>query len=187
MIIKMLIFFSFLKGTPDVNPSVFIQMDQDEVDLSSTSSGAEDKATNEANSASSPIYGKKLRKKPLTFSVPIETCPLSKDDEHEIYGESSDNGMGDAPTGGYRAVPSDTDTSAVDSDPNAMDGRHKRLGRKRKNFKNHDEAWFMSHDTKKWTAIRFICFWSSILSMLAATGLAVVLIILMPHKCDPNR
>ena len=110
-----------------------------------------------------------------------------EDDEHEIYGESSDNGMGDAPTGGYRAVPSDTDTSAVDSDPNAMDGRHKRLGRKRKNFKNHDEAWFMSHDTKKWTAIRFICFWSSILSMLAATGLAVVLIILMPHKCDPNR
>jgi len=173
-------------GTPDVNPSVFIQMDQDEVDLSSTSSGAEDKVTNEANSASSPIYGKKLRKKPLTFSVPIETCPLSKDDEHEIYGESSDNGMGDAPTGGYRAVPSDTDTSAVDSDPNAMDGRHKRLGRKRKNFKNHDEAWFMAHDTKKWTVIRFICFWSSILCMLAATVLAVVLIIMMPHKCDPN-
>ena len=75
-------------------------MDQDEVDLSSTSSGAEDKVTNEVNSASSPIYGKKLRKKPLTFSVPIETCPLSKDDEREIYGESSDNGMGDAPTGG---------------------------------------------------------------------------------------
>jgi len=173
-------------GTPDVNPSVFIQMDQDEVDLSSTSSGAEDKVTNEVNSASSPIYGKKLRKKPLTFSVPIETCPLSKDDEREIYGESSDNGMGDAPTGGYRAVPSDTDTSAVDSDPNAMDGRHKRLGRKRKNFKNHDEAWFMAHDTKKWTAIRFICFWSSILSMLAATSLAVVLIIMMPKKCDPN-
>ena len=164
-------------------------MDQDEVDLSSTSSGAEDKPNNDANNASSPIYGKKLRKKPLTFSVPIETCPLGKDDDNDMYPdypESSDNGMGDAPTGGYRAVPSDTDTSAVDSDPNAMDGRHKRLGRKKKNFKNHDEAWFMAHDTKKWTAVRFICFWSSILCMLAATILAVVLIVIMPHKCDPN-
>ena len=48
----------------------------------------------------------------------------------------------------FRAVPSDTDTSAVDSDPNAMSGRHKRLGKRKRSLKNHDEAWFMAHDTK---------------------------------------
>lgn len=95
-------------------------------------------------------FGKKVRKKPLSFAIPIEASPLNKNDdnEDEMYDESSDPGMGDAPTGGYRAVPSDTDTSAVDSDPNAMSGRHKRLGKRKKNLKNHDEAWFMAHDTK---------------------------------------
>ena len=94
--------------------------------------------------------------------------------------------MGDAPTGGYRAVPSDTDTSAVDSDPNAMDGRHKRLGRRKKNFKNHDEAWFAANDTKCWTRFRFLCFWGSIVCMFAACVLAGVLIFLMPRNCDPD-
>ena len=55
-------------------------------------------------------YGKKLRKKPLSFAIPIEASPLSKNDtldqDDEIYDESSDAGMGDTP--GYRAVPSDT-------------------------------------------------------------------------------
>ena len=92
------------------------------------------------------------------------------------YDESSDPGMGDAPTGGYRAVPSDTDTSAFDSDPNAHltdGGRHKRLGRKaRKNLKNHDEAWFMTHDTKTWSRIRIGCFWFSVVCMLAACVVA---------------
>lgn len=130
--------------------------------------------------------GKKHRKKPLTFAIPIEASPLSKDDGHEFYDESSDPGMGDAPTGGYRAVPSDTDTSAVDSDPNAMDGRHKRLGRRKKNFKNHDEAWFAANDTKCWTRFRFLCFWGSIVCMFAACVLAGVLIFLMPRNCDPD-
>lgn len=78
------------------------------------------------------------------------------DDDYHEYDESSDPGMGgDDGTPGYRAVPSDTDTSAVDSDPyghgledNVQAGRHKRLGKRKKNFKNHDDAWFMSHDSK---------------------------------------
>ena len=105
------------------------------------------------------------------------------------YDESSDPGMGDAPTGGYRAVPSDTDTSAFDSDPNAhlTDGRHKRLGRKaRKHLKNHDETWFNSHDTKTWSRIRFCCFWLSVFSMIIACVVSGVLIGLMPRNCDPE-
>ena len=97
--------------------------------------------------------------------------------------------MGDAPTGGYRAVPSDTDTSAFDSDPNAhlTDGRHKRLGRKaRKHLKNHDENWFHSHDTKNWSRIRFCCFWLSVFSMIIACVVSGVLIGLMPRNCDPE-
>ena len=77
------------------------------------------------------------------------------DDDYHEYDESSDPGMGGDGTPGYRAVPSDTDTSAVDSDPyghgledTVQSGRHKRLGKRKKNFKNHDEAWFMSHDSK---------------------------------------
>ena len=79
----------------------------------------------------------------------------NNDDDYHEYDESSDPGMGGDGTPGYRAVPSDTDTSAVDSDPyghgledTVQSGRHKRLGKRKKNFKNHDEAWFMSHDSK---------------------------------------
>ena len=97
--------------------------------------------------------------------------------------------MGDAPTGGYRAVPSDTDTSAIDSDPLAhcTDGRHKRIGRKaRKHLKNHDESWFNSHDTKTWSRIRFCCFWLSVSSMIISCVVSGVLIGLMPRNCDPG-
>lgn len=145
----------------------------------------------------SPIntYGKKLRKKVTTFAIPIEATPLKDDDEdedeNEAY-ESSDAGLGDAPTGGYRCVPSDTDTSAVDSDPNAILNDNdsvipaKSKKRKRnKNMRNHDEAWFMSHDTKYWAASRVICFWAAIGSMVTATVVAAVLIATMPRNCDP--
>lgn len=157
--------------------------------MSSTSSGGEGKAEADSilNTTGSPMvnFNKKLRKKPLTFAVPIEASPLNKDsDTNAIYDESSDAGMGDAPTGGYRAVPSDTDTSAVDSDPNAMDGRHKR--RRKKNLKNHDEVWFVANDTKFWSRFRFVLFWSSIVCMFGACILAGILIFLMPRNCDPT-
>ena len=108
----------------------------------------------------------------MTFAIPIEASPLNRndDDDYHEYDESSDPGMGgDDGTPGYRAVPSDTDTSAVDSDPyghgleeNVQAGRHKRLGKRKKNFKNHDDAWFMSHDSKgkafKMVAfVHFVC------------------------------
>jgi len=180
-------------GTPDgTNQNNFIHHEQDDVDLSSTSSCAEDKAEADSilNITGSPMtmnFGKKVRKKPLSFAIPIEASPLNRNDnEDEIYDESSDPGMGDAPTGGYRAVPSDTDTSAVDSDPNAMSGRHKRLGKRKKNLKNHDEAWFLAHDSKGWNAARIVCFWSSIAAMVGACILAGVLIFLMPRNCDPS-
>jgi len=179
-------------GTPDGTNQNNFNHEQDEVDLSSTSSCAEDKAEADSilNITGSPMtmtFGKKPRKKPLSFAIPIEASPLNKNDnEDEMYDESSDPGMGDAPTGGYRAVPSDTDTSAVDSDPNAMSGRHKRLGKRKRSLKNHDEAWFMAHDTKGWNTIRIVCFWSSIVAMVGACILAGVLIFLMPRNCDPN-
>jgi len=187
-------------GTPDGNNQTgFINHEQDEGDLSSTSSGAEDKAEADSilNITGSPMItvGKKTRKKPLTFAIPIEASPLNRndDDDYHEYDESSDPGMGGDGTPGYRAVPSDTDTSAVDSDPyghgledNVQSGRHKRLGKRKKNFKNHDEAWFMSHDSKGWSRVRFICFWGSITSMVSACILAGVLIFLMPRNCDPN-
>jgi len=186
-------------GTPvhmtNANNTI-ISIEQDEAP-SSTSSGAEDNGDQDNKmglggaTGNSPMvnYGKKLLRKKATFSVPIESSPLSKADAVEGYDESSDPGMGDAPTGGYRAVPSDTDTSAFDSDPNAhlTDGRHKRLGRKaRKHLKNHDETWFNSHDTKTWSRIRFCCFWLSVFSMIIACVVSGVLIGLMPRNCDPE-
>ena len=183
-------------GTPVqhmTNANAIIAIEQDEAP-SSTSSGAEDNADKDILTTS-PIlnFGKKSRKKATSFSIPIEQCqhPLDRSgilDDIEGYDESSDPGMGDAPTGGYRAVPSDTDTSAIDSDPNANlnDGRHKRLGRKaRKNLKNHDEAWFVANDTKNWARFRFGCFWFSLLCMLIAFVAAGVMIAKMPRNCDP--
>ena len=173
-------------GTPVHMNSTVIPMDQEmENDMSSTSSGAEDNQGNDKDSTNSPIlpFGKKHRKK-ATFSIPIEATPLSN--EEDDIAESSDPGMGDAPTGGYRAVPSDTDTSAIDSDPNAHEGRHKRIGKRKRNLKNHDEAWFMSHDSKKWARIRLLCFWGSICCMTGAFILAAVMMAIMPRNCDPK-
>jgi len=170
--------------TPDGGNSTLIDFEQGENDNSSTSSGGDDKAEADSilNMVAGSPYGKKHRKKPLTFAIPIEASPLKEGDESNgIYDESSDAGMGDAPTGGYRAVPSDTDTSAVDSDPN--DGRHKR--RRKKNLKNHDEAWFHANDTKTWSRLRFLCFWGSICCMVGACVTAGILIFLMPRNCDP--
>lgn len=172
------------------NANTILAIEQDEPP-SSTSSGAEDNADKDTNSPILNFASKKSRKKATSFSIPIESSPLSRSgprDDIEGYDESSDPGMGDAPTGGYRAVPSDTDTSAFDSDPNAHlhDGRHKRLGRKaRKNLKNHDEAWFMAHDTKNWARFRFCCFWFSLICMLVAFVVAGVMIAKMPRNCDP--
>jgi hypothetical protein len=180
-------------GTPHQSGSEYIEQDED--DLTSTSSGAENAEDKDSilNSNSPMVtYNKKLRKKATTFAIPIESSPLSKAEEelyNEGYDESSDPGMGDAPTGGYRAVPSDTDTSAIDSDPNAVviDGRHKKIGKKaKKNLKLHDEAWFAAHDSKTWSVVRVACFWGVIISMLGATVLAAILISVMPRNCDPH-
>ena len=106
--------------------------------------------------------------------------------------------------GGYRAVPSDTDTSAVDSDANAVltDGgenessgtellraahRQSKSGAKRvkKNLMNHDENWFNTRDNKYWSVSRLICFWSTMLSMVLSIVTAGILIATMPTNCDP--
>ena len=124
----------------------------------------------------------------------------------EAY-ESSDAGMGmGSSAGGYRAVPSDTDTSAVDSDANAVltDGgenessgtellraahRKSKSGAKRvkKNLSNHDENWFNARDNKYWSVSRLICFWMTMLSMVTSIVTAGILISMMPSNCDPVR
>ena len=101
-------------------------------------------------------------------------------------------------------MPSDTDTSAMDSDANAImtdqtgtdsgnergtlikQGSKKSRRKERKRMEEHDDAWFMAHDNKYWSATRFICFWGSIAAMIGATLAAAVLIFLMPKNCDPH-
>jgi hypothetical protein len=108
--------------------------------------------------------------------------------------------------GGYHAVPSDTDTSAVDSDANAVltDGgenessgtellraahRQSKSGAKRvkKNLQNHDENWFNARDNKFWSVSRTICFWLTMLSMVVSIVTAGIFIAAMPTNCDPVR
>ena len=103
-------------------------------------------------------------------------------------------------------MPSDTDTSAVDSDANAVltDGgenessgtellraahRQSKSGAKRikKNLLNHDENWFNSKDNKYWSLTRTICFWTTMLSMVTSIVTAGILIASMPTNCDPTR
>lgn len=172
------------------------------------------------NAGGVPNKGKH-RKKVTTFAIPIENTPLhdrvaaaagsvattavtlmvERDDAYDI--ESSDAGGG-AATGGYRAVPSDTDTSAFDSDANAIHGAHasdsgtdllyaSRYGkaarlaaRKVKKMRKHDLAWFEAHDNKYWSWGRVACFWGAMLMMLLSVVAAGVLIFLMPKICDPS-
>ena len=167
----------------------------------------------------------KHRKKVTTFAIPIEHTPLhdrvtaaagsvantavaaaatlmvERDDAYDV--ESSDAGGG-AATGGYRAVPSDTDTSAFDSDANAIHGaaasdsgtdllyaskygKAARLAaRKVKKMRRDDLAWFEAHDNKYWSWGRVACFWGAMLMMLLSVVAAGVLIFLMPRTCDPS-
>ncbi len=150
----------------------------------------------------------KLRKKVTTFAIPIENTPLtgqglSINDAYDI--ESSDAGGpgAGAPSGGYRAVPSDTDTSALDSDAAAMGAanasdsgadllhasRHGKIARlstrKAKKMRKHDEQWFAEHDNKYWSWTRFVCFWGSMLLMAVSIVVAAAMIYAMPRTCDP--
>ena len=169
----------------------------------------------------------KLKKKVTTFAVPIEASPLSsgagfiRNDsiENNAYmDESSDanvcirGGGMHLSVGGYRTVPSDTDTTdAIESDgcaiatetgtdsgtDNPNSGAHrplvkqskqsrKELRRFRRKQENHDDEWFEAHDNKYWKATRFICFWGSIVSMLAAIVAAGIFIAFMPRDCNPE-
>ena len=165
----------------------------------------------------------KHRKKVTTFAIPIEHTPLhherisaaaaagstavtlmvERDDAFDV--ESSDAGGGHgAATGGYRAVPSDTDTSAFDSDANAIHGANasdsgtdllyaskygkaaRLAARKIKKLRRDDLAWFEAHDNKYWSWTRVACFWGTMLMMLLSVVAAGVLIFLMPRTCDPS-
>ena len=117
----------------------------------------------------------KLRKKVTTFAIPIENTPLGHGspgdaDDFGFDPESSDPGAS-APTGGYRTVPSDTDTSAFDSDANAIRRSNNQsdssatellhasvrnktkadrlASRKAKRMRRHDEEWFNANDSKR--------------------------------------
>ncbi len=184
--------------------------------------------------------GKSGKKPPASLSIPMESTPLSAAIDHlrvhtsnSLDPESSDTNL--APTGGYRVMPSDTDTSAFDSDAiglagsgeNYEDGgltmvvsggggsggggpgpgghpsdsgtdrpllhasqrsktKSDRLAsRKAKRMRRHDEEWFNNNDNKWWRATRQVCFWGSVLSMVASTVAAAVLIYQMPRQCDP--
>ena len=169
----------------------------------------------------------KLKKKVTTFAVPIEASPLSSGNgfirndslaDNAYMDESSDANIGmgaggmHLQVGGYRTVPSDTDTTdAIESDGCAMatetgtdsgtdnpnSGVHRPLVKSKKQsrkeirrFKrmqeNHDDEWFAAHDNKYWNATRFICFWGSIFCMLAATVAAGIFIAMMPRDCNPE-
>ena len=169
----------------------------------------------------------KLKKKVTTFAVPIEASPLSSEKgfirndslaDNAYMDESSDANIGmgaggmHLQVGGYRTVPSDTDTTdAIESDGCAMatetgtdsgtdnpnSGAHRPLVKSKKQsrkeirrFKrmqeNHDDEWFAAHDNKYWNATRFICFWGSIFCMLAATVAAGIFIAMMPRDCNPE-
>ena len=169
----------------------------------------------------------KIKKKVTTFAVPIEASPLSSGSgfpRNDSFGnnaymdESSDAniGMGSGgmhlKVGGYRTVPSDTDTTdAIESDgcaiatetgtdsgtDNPNSGAHrplvktsrqdrKAMRRFKKKMENHDDEWFAAHDNRYWKMTRFICFWGSVLSMILATVAAGIFIAFMPRNCNPE-
>ncbi|CAM6054363.1 unnamed protein product [Sphagnum tenellum] len=111
-------------------------------------------------------------------------------DDYGFGAESSDAGVAcTAPTGGYRAVPSDTDdASASATTASAADSASaRRSGRRLRKAGEHDEEWFDAHDSKWWRAGRQTCFWAAIAAMALASVAAAVLIYYMPRKCDPRR
>lgn len=180
-------------------PTVVVDMDGDTPANPSTSSSESDgNGAGADGDIRSPTYGsvkgalKHTRKKTTTFAIPI-------DDVQDP--ESSDVGL---TLGNYRSVPSDTDTSAFDSDANLIalssdagmhtsDSGAELLGKKspkgrglrRKKKKVRDEEWFNSHDTKYWSWMRILCFWGANLAIITSIVVAGIFIAYMPHTCDP--
>jgi hypothetical protein len=71
------------------------------------------------------------------------------------------------------------------SEPGIIKGSRKRL-RKAKNIIRSHEDFFMVYDNKHWATARKICFWFSILSIVASIVAAGILIVLMPRSSDPE-
>ena len=183
--------------------------------------------THQTSPINFPGAKSKLKKKVTTFAVPIEASPLSsgtgfiRNDslaDNAYMDESSDANIGmgaggmHLQVGGYRTVPSDTDTTdAIESDGCAMatetgtdsgtdnpnSGVHrplvksskqsrKEMRRFKRKQENHDDEWFAANDNKYWKATRFICFWGSVFCMLAATVAAGIFISMMPRDCNPE-
>ena len=148
------------------------------------------------------LQHKAKRKKTVSYhvSVPVDVSPL-----------------GPLDVGGYRQIPSDTDTtSCFDSDGTYMRsegqssdsgaallahpaGRRKgrkatdmlgKAGRKRlrkaKQTIRNNEDFFSRFDNKYWAGARQLCFWLSVLAILASILAAAVLIGIMPRNCDPE-
>jgi hypothetical protein len=83
-------------------------------------------ATTAAARTRSPSYNgsvkTKARKPMASLSVPMEVSPLARTLAVGSNFDPESSDAGGAPTGGYRAMASDTDTSAFDSDANAVMG-----------------------------------------------------------------
>ena len=138
----------------------------------------------------------KLKKKVTTFAVPIEASPLSSGagfirndslEDNAYMDESSDANVGiragglHLSVGGYRTVPSYTDTTdAIESDGCAIATEtgtdsgtdnlnpvahrplvksskqsRKEMHRFKRKMENHDDEWFAAHDNKYWNCLLY--------------------------------
>jgi len=148
------------------------------------------------------------RKKTVSYhaSVPIEKSPLGRGEDVRYMNIPSDTdttscfdsdgaymvtGEGQSSDSGAALLHHSSKgqrKKGKDRRPNEasiVDGGRKRLKKVKHIIRNHED-FFEMYDNKHWAIARKICFWFSVLSILASIVGAVIMIILMPSVCDPS-
>jgi len=141
------------------------------------------------------------RKKTVSYhvSVPIDKSPLGPSEikYRDIPSDTDTTSCFDSDGTYIRSEGQSSDSGAAllshhrkkvkDKKPNdsaLLKGNKKRIRKAKEIIRNH-EHFFEAYDNKYWAATRKICFWGTILFMLACIVGAAVGIALMPQTCDP--
>lgn len=200
------IFTIAIPAPPASFPENQLMVQADLMDVSSSSSSSIPENLEMAPPIDPITAHKVKRKKQVSYcmSVPMDTSPLGRDilNYRELPSDTDTTSCVDSDGTYMRPELQSSDSGAAllnhsstrkkkatlheASEPGIIKGSRKRTKQPRKTNRRHDE-FFLAHDSKYWEVARKALFWFSIISILACIAVAVVMIVLMPRKCDPQR
>lgn len=150
-----------------------------------------------------PQVHKGKRKKTVSYcvTVPMEKSPLGHEIRayRDIPSDTDTTSCFDSDGTYMRSEAQSSDSNAAlihhskkkkrdggsGTEAGIIRGSRKRMRKAKRIIRNHEE-FFLIYDNKYWGIARTACFWFSILAILASILTAVIMIVYLPHACDPE-